>query len=176
VDCARRLRGQLLGDHSAQQRPVSVGLRLPAPALRRAALAEALDQPSHHRVGGGQLGADVGQRPRHRGFRFSENAVIPSRKSSEAKDDARSSISSRSCSGLSTGLALSISIACLFPFSDRGALDAILPASSTEARSSSSSPTISWTSPVSHARRASKLLPVRNSSLVRARPTASRTR
>ena len=44
------------------------------------------------------------QRPFQTGLRFSANAAIPSRKSSEPKQDSRSSISSRSCSGVSRAI------------------------------------------------------------------------
>ena len=74
-------------------------------------------------------------------MRFSAKAVIPSRKSSEAKHDSRSSISSRSCSGVSRGKRASVSIACLLPVIESGALAAISAASSSAAASTSSSST-----------------------------------
>ena len=48
--------------------------------------------------GPGGRGAEDDQRPFHRGLRFSAKARMPSRKSSEAKHERRSSISSCSCS------------------------------------------------------------------------------
>ena len=62
--------------------------------------------------------------PSSRAFRFSAKAAIPSRKSSEAKQDSRSSISSRSCASVRRGYELRVSIACLLPLIERGAFAA----------------------------------------------------
>ena len=62
---------------------------------------------------------------------------------------------------------LSISIACLFPFIESGALAAISAATASEVLSTSSSSTTSVTRPIRSARSASRLRPVRKSSLVR---------
>ncbi len=69
-----------------------------------------------------------------------------------------------------------MSIACLLPFIESGALAAISAASSIEAASNSPSPTTSWTRPIRSARSAERFRPVRKSSLVRGTPIASMKR
>ena len=57
---------------------------------RQVDLPDPLDQRRHRRVGGGQLLRGRGaHRPFHSGLRFSAKARMPSRKSSEAKQDSR---------------------------------------------------------------------------------------
>src|SRR5262249_52518556 len=91
------------------------------------------------------------QRPFQTGLPFSAKEAMPSRKSSEEKHDSRSSISSRSCSGVRRPSEVSRSMACLLPRIERGALAATSAARSTATSSSSASPTTSLTNPISSA-------------------------
>src|SRR4029453_7459122 len=154
VDGARRFGRELLADDRPQQRPVGIF---------RALLAAPCQPP--HRVGRSQR-RSFGHRPFQTGLRFSAKAATPSRKSSEAKQDSRSAISPASWASLSTGLRASVSSALLLPRIESGALAAIAAASSTDADSTASSETISWTSPICSARAAATLRPVKKSSLV----------
>src|SRR3954454_10817737 len=178
VDRPRRFGRELLADDRPQERPVGVGgsLLLAAPQPRRQVdLPDPLDQRRHRRVGGAQRFARFrAHRPCHRGLRFSPKARMPSRKSSDSKQDSRRATSPASCCSVSCATSLSRSIACLLPRIESGAFPAIAAASATDSRSSSSSATISLTRPIASARAASKLRPVRKSSLVRGSPTTSR--
>ena len=134
VDGARRFGRELLADDRPQQRPVGVLralLAAPCQPRRQVDLADPLDQRRHHRVGRGQR-RPCAHRPFQTGLRFSAKAAIPSRKSSEAKQDSRSAISPASWASLSTGLRASVSIALLLPRIESGALAAIAAASSTD--------------------------------------------
>ena len=61
------------------------------------------EETGEHAAAGAVRGRLRRYRPFQTGLRFSAKAAIPSRKSSEAKHDSRSSISSRSCSGVRRG-------------------------------------------------------------------------
>src|SRR5262249_44342261 len=155
----------------AQQGAVGVWrplLAAPPQPRRQVDLADPLDQRRHLRVGGAQRVPRLpAHRPVHCGRRFSAKALIPSRKSCEAKQDSRSAISPASCCSLRSGEEASRSIALLLPRIESGALAAISAASSAEEPSRRSSSTVSLTRPIRSARPPSRLRPVRNSSLVR---------
>ena len=177
VDRPRRFGRELLADDRAQQGAVGVGgplLFAPSQPRRRSiapirsissAITGSAAASCLHR-----LALIAPSRPACASRR---RRAIPSRKSSEAKQDSRRAISPASWASLSTGLRARVSIALLLPRIESGALAAIAAASSTESASSASSATTSWTRPICSARAASRLRPVKKSSLVRGRPTVS---
>ena len=154
VDRPRRFRRELLADDRPQQRPVGVGRAAPRSAAaagsrgrsRRSARSA---PPSRARRRPAPCVAFALTGPVQSGLRFSANAWIPSRKSSEPKHDSRRATAPPPAAAVRTGLALSTSIACLLPRIESGALAAIVAASSTPAPSSSSSAKTSWTRPIS---------------------------
>ena len=183
--CCRRRRRARAGRSSAPLWSRAAGRRSPAAAPRRRRpgaprcaasaasqvdLADPLDQRRHRRVRRRRAlcapwrspapSTAAGASRRRRGC---PRGSPPRRSRTRAGRPGRPPAAS-----LRIGRALSSSIACLLPRIESGALAAISAASATDSRSRRSSSTTSLTRPICSARAASKLRPVRNSSLVRA--------
>ena len=172
VDRPRRFGRELLADDRPQQRAVGVGRALLAAPLAAASRGRSCRSarsapPSSGRRRRAALRAFALTGPSTAGWRFSAKARMPSRKSSEEKQDSRRATRPASCCSVSSGFGVE-------------QVDRVLVAAHRERRvggdlggqrdrrrpRARSSPTTSLTRPIRSARSASRLRPVRNSSLV----------